>query len=126
MAYVAPTVADIQARYPEFAAVDPALVTLILAEAMEEVGEAWPEDKRRKGQMLYTAGTLQREGGTARSSTQSFATGAIKAETIGPARVEYETRESGTTTSDSGARGDYWQQFLDFRRSVFVTAMMVA
>ena len=122
MAYTAPDVADVKARYPEFTDVDDALVTLILADATDEVGEAWPEDKRRKGQMLYTAGTLQREGGTSRSSTASYATGAVKAETIGPARVEYETREGGTTTTQ-GAGSDYWAQFLAFKRSVFVTAV---
>ena len=124
MAYEAPTVADVQARFPEFATVDAALVGLILAEAMDEVGEAWPDDLRRRAQLYYTAGKLKDEGGSNRSSTSSYATGAIKAETIGPARVEYETRESGTTESAGTVRTDYWAEFLRLRRLAFPTAMM--
>ena len=122
MAYTAPDVADVKARYPEFTDVDDALVTLILADATDEVGEAWPEDKRRKGQMLYTAGTLQREGGTSRSSTASYATGQMKSRTVGPVKVEFETREGGTTTSEESG-SDYWGQYLALKRSVFITAV---
>lgn len=113
------TSAEIKARFPEMAAIEDALVDAILAEADDVVGEHWPEHLRRRAQLYWTAARLQSEGGTARSSTQSFATGAVKAETIGPARIEYETREGGETTSTGPSRANYAAEYEALRAAAF-------
>lgn len=54
MAYVAPTDADLIARYPAFTAVDDIVIDTWLIEAAEEC-ETWPESIRARAEMAYAA-----------------------------------------------------------------------
>lgn len=99
MAYVPPTVDTFRIRYPEFAGVSGDLISLVLNEAIEEVGDTWIERDRAKAQMLLCAHKLSLEGEPARSTSGkgTATTGAIKRRKVGDVETEY-AGVSGTAT----------------------------
>ncbi|MDH7794114.1 MULTISPECIES: DUF4054 domain-containing protein [unclassified Beijerinckia] len=54
--------ADLAARYPAFAGVDPALVTLVLDEARSAVADTWIAADQKPALLAYTAHRLALEG----------------------------------------------------------------
>lgn len=106
MAYVPPTAETFKARYPEFASVPDSLITLVLQEAIDEVGDTWVERDRAKAQMLLAAHKLTLEGEPARSKTGKGTgnTGPIKRRKVGDVETEYAGASTGGA---SGASGQY-------------------
>lgn len=92
MAYTEPTAGTFKARYPEFAPVSNDLITLVLQEAISQVGDTWVEKDRARAQMLLAAHTLTMEGEPGRTTTGqgSAGTGPIKRDKVGDVETEYQ------------------------------------
>ena len=123
MAYVPPTVDTFRARYPEFSGVSGDLLALVLAEAIEEVGDTWIERDRAKAQMLLAAHKLAMEGEPARSTTgkTNATTGAIKRRKVGDVETEYAgvTSGAGGSSSHPFAGSTYGQAYWELLRRNF-------
>lgn len=75
MPYVAPTPADLKARFPKFVGVDEAIIATALVEAARLVDESWPEADFALGRMLYAAHVLTLDGHGAGTEAQLNAEG---------------------------------------------------
>lgn len=126
MAYVAPTAADLKARYPEFDAVSDGLIDLILADAIADVDSRWIEADRARAQLALAAHMLTLEGEPDRSltiadgGTVSPLAGPIKRDKVGDVETEYfGASDSSGSSSSGGIYGygstKYGQQFLKLR-----------
>lgn len=97
MSYVAPTAADMKARFAWIAPVADATVTTFLAEAIAQVGETWIESDRRLAQMYLCAHLMQMEGepgasiAVAAGGNASPSSGAEKSRRVGDVAVEVVT-----------------------------------
>jgi hypothetical protein len=129
MAYVAPTPTTFKARYPEFAPVSNDLITLVLAEAVDQVGDTWLERDRARAQMLLAAHTLTMEGEPGRTASGSgiAATGAVKRRKVGDVEVEFAgfSGGSGAGSGSGYAATSYGQEFMALMRKNFPTALAV-
>lgn len=129
MAYVEPTATTFKARYPEFADVANALITLVIAESVDQVGDTWLERDRARAQMLLTAHTLTMEGEPGRSSTGQGAagTGQVVQDSVGDVSTTYG--KASITTASFGqasyASTEYGQQFLLLMRKNFAGPLAV-
>jgi hypothetical protein len=123
MAYTAPTATSFKARYPEFTPVSDDLITLVLDEAIAQVGDTWLERDRARAQMLLTAHMLTMEGEPARTNTGNGvgSSGAVKRRKVGD--VETEFAGFGTGADGSAATGYastvYGQEFAALMRKNF-------
>ena len=123
------TVELFKIRYSEFAEVPDALVSMMLVEAGNEVGETWLERDRSRARMLLTAHKLVMEGEPDRSSTgQGVAgTGLIKRDKVGD--VETEFAGVGQSAGSSSAMGYgmtiYGQEFATLLRKNFPPILAV-
>ena len=108
-------------RYPEFASVSNALISLILAEAGVVVTDAWFEDDRQRAQMLWAAHRLTVEGEPARSSGGgSIAlSGPVKSHKVGDVSVEFAGVGGGGADRVGFASTTYGQEFLELMRMNF-------
>lgn len=108
------SVEEFKVRYPEFAAVSNALISLVLADAALEVDEGWNESDISRARMLWAAHRLTIQGEPARSLTgQSIAiTGPVKRHKVGDVEVEF-TGIGGSSSSalDFGATS-YGREYL--------------
>lgn len=129
MAYTQPTAGTFKARYPEFAPVSDDLVTLVLQEAIAQVGDTWVEKDRARAQMLLAAHTLTMEGEPGRTTTGqgSAGTGPIKRDKVGD--VETEFAMPSASNGSSGLSGymltSYGKDFLDLMRRNFPAVAVV-
>lgn len=123
MAYVPPTAETFKIRYPEFSTVPDSLVTLVIAEAIEEVGDTWIERDRAKAQMLLTAHKLSIEGEPARSATGkgTGTSGPVKRRKVGDVETEYAGMSSGSGGSAAHpySGSTYGQQFWNLLKLNF-------
>ena len=127
MAYIAPTVADFRARFPEMGEVSDGLVSLVLAEALLEVGEAWPDQFRAPAQLYLTAHILAEEGGPDRSGA-ARGQGRVTSESIGPATTTFGPSGGGVVAYQIGRNytaTPYGRRYAELRNIAFPTAMMV-
>jgi hypothetical protein len=98
MAYVDPTAADFEARFPEFAGQDDA-IAFALEEAKLGVDASWTDDAQRRIATMLLAAHLLSSGETAASGKE------IASESIGPFSVSYFRSEAGWLESTGyGAR----------------------
>lgn len=128
--FIPPTAQSVKARFPEFVSVADALINLLLAEAIPQVGETWVE-KDRSVAILYLVGhMLAMEGEPSRSSgaTGGAVTGPMKSRTVGDVRTEF----AGFSSSTGGAVTDagyemtaYGRQFLRLLRLNFPPVAIV-
>lgn len=129
MAYVEPTPTTFKARYPEFSAVDDALITLVIAEAVDQVGETWLERDRARAQMLLVAHTLTMEGEPGRSSTGQGAagTGLIKRDKVGDVETEFAGAAASGGSADAAGYSltTYGREFLLLMRKNFAGPVAV-
>lgn len=104
MAYLQPTSTTFKARYPEFCPVSNALVDLVLAEAIAQVGECWLERDRARGQMLLAAHTLTMEGepGRSFSGQGSAGTGNMTQRSVGDVSVSFAAPGSSSAGALAG------------------------
>jgi len=129
MAYTQPTAATFKARYPEFVPVSDALVTLVLQEAIDQVGDTWLERDRARAQMLLAAHNLTMEGepGRSVSGQGSAGTGTVRRRKVGDVEVEFATPGSnvgGFAATGYGAT-TYGQQFLALLKLNFPSPLVV-
>lgn len=133
MAYVAPSLATFRARFPEFAPVSDALVSLILSDAISQIGDTWYERDRAKAQLILAAHLLASEGEPARSSdisnggdgSATLASGALRRRKVGDVEVEFAGQPSSSGGAGAGrldaAYGStiYGLRFLELMRLNF-------
>lgn len=126
MAYVAPTAANVQTRFPEFAAVDTDRIDLALEEAARFVDDTWIEADRfvaiqyLAAHILASNGALHPEG----LSSVGAVSGPISSESLGDASVSYASRSQ--STSDEDLRSTPWgERFIRIRRSNFRGPVML-
>ncbi|MDO9417030.1 DUF4054 domain-containing protein [Pararhizobium sp.] len=131
MAYVPPTASTFKARYPEFVTVSDVLVTLVLADAIAQVGETWLERDRARAQMLLTAHMLSMEGEPGRSATGNGVgnSGPVKRRKVGDVETEF-AGAGGAAGGASGLDGlygstEYGKQFLALLRMNFAGPIAV-
>jgi hypothetical protein len=129
MAYVPPTATTFKARFSEFAPVSDVLVDLVLAEAIDQVGDTWLERDRARAQMLLAAHTLTLEGEPGRTTTgvSSASTGTVKRRKVGDVEVEFAGVGSGSGASGGSgfASTTYGVEYLALMRKNFPTAIAV-
>ena len=77
MTYVVPAAADLAARFPGFAAVDPAVVAAAIAEAQGRVDETWLPGDYTIAIMLLAAHTMTLDGLGTGAEAASAAAGAL-------------------------------------------------
>lgn len=128
MAYTPPTATDLKVRFPEFAPVSDALVSLILGEAMDMVGPTWMERDRKPATLYLAAHMLAMEGEPARSAgaTGGGATGPVKRRKVG----DVETEFAGFGGPVDGSKSNYGltaygQRYLDLLRRNFPAVVAV-
>jgi hypothetical protein len=131
MAYVAPTAADLKARFPEFTSVSDTLVGLILAEASAQVGETWLERDRKPATLYLAAHMLAMEGEPGRSAggTGGGTSGPVRRRKVG----DVETEFAGFGSSGGAVDGNmsnysltaYGLRFLDLLRKNFPAVAVV-
>lgn len=123
------TVEAFKVRYAEFAEVSDALVSMMLAEAADEVGDTWLERDRPRARMLLTAHKLTMEGEPDRTSTGagSAGTGLIKRDKVGD--VETEFAGVAASAGDTSAMGHgltvYGREFAALMRKNFPAIAVV-
>ena len=129
MAYVEPTATTFKARYPEFAPVSDILIGLVLAEAINDVGETWLERDRARAQMLLTAHKLAMEGEPERTSTGLGigAAGVVKRDKVGDVETEYAGMGSGSGSGSSLGydQSAYGREFAALMRKNFPAIAVV-
>lgn len=127
MAYVTPTHTTFKVRYPEFVPVSDALVDLVLAESISQVGESWFEQDRARAQMLLTAHTLTIEGEPARSQGAggSAGVGSIKRDKVGDVETEFNSLASEVSTYGIYAASTYGREYFMIMRKNFPAVMVV-
>lgn len=118
MAYVTPTAEEIKARFPEFAAVGDALITLVIAESEPSAGESWLERDRKPAVMFLTAHKLSvMEQGVGGSGTAS--TGPMTRRKVGDIEVQYGGAGGNGADNDAYASTSYGQEFRKLLRRNF-------
>lgn len=130
MAYVPPTASDLKARFPEFTSVPDATVNLILAEAINAVGETWLERDRFPATLYLAAHMLAMEGEPGRSAggTGGGVSGPVRRRKVGDVETEFAGfgRTDGLGRTDAGYElTAYGRQFLRLLRLNFPAVMVV-
>lgn len=108
MAYVIPTADDLQAAYPEFAAVADGVITPKIAAAVPMVSTDWTEADYTLGIMLYAAHTLSLGGSGTTIATQLAGFKRLK---LGPLDIELASAPAGTEAGSLEAT-PYGVQYL--------------
>lgn len=138
MSYVSPTTTVFKARYPEFSVVSDELVTLVLNESIDVVGDTWLEKDRAKAQMLLTAHTLSMEGEPARSkaisngsNVASVQSGEVTSMKVGDVSVTYSGRSQSSSGNNLGEitkeylKTPYGTRYLELMKRSFFPIMVV-
>lgn len=112
MVYAPPTVDDLKARFPEFAARGDELLGLILDEAKAEVGDAWIETDRKTA-TLYLAAHLLASQGSGIGGGAAIS-GPVRRRRVG----DVETEFAGLGTAALGGTA-YGQRYRDLLRRNF-------
>lgn len=121
MAYVAPTIADLKARFPGLTAAGDPLLTLVLNEAIAMVGPAWRERDRATAQLYYAAHLLASQGLADGSNGASAVTGPVKRDRVGDAETEFAGLSGSGGAADASDLGStiYGQQYRRLLRLNF-------
>lgn len=117
MAYVAPTPADMKARFPRFVAVPDNIVQQALNEAARQVDETWTEGDFAMGRMLYAAHVMTLDGLGAGTEAELLAEGVeafqeIKLGSLQLKRFDKDSRTNGNDYLDLLASTSYGRRFL--------------
>lgn len=112
-----PTLEQFRARYPEFAGVDDALVTLILGEAVHDIGDLWPDTHRATAIMLAAAHIIALEGGAKRSG--GAVAGPITSRKVGDVQTSYGAVSGAVAGSSDDAATQYGRRLAQMRNDLF-------
>ena len=126
MAFVAPTAADIKARFPEFAAVADATIDSVLAET-GFIDARWIEDDRRPAIMYYVAHQLVMSGQGSSANAKLQAVGDFSRIKSGDLEVSRSGGSSGSSSSGGGtfSQTNYGKQYLELRSLSFPSVAMI-
>lgn len=116
MAYDAPTAADITARFPVFADVDPAVINAMIEEAARFLDEAWNEDDYPIAYRYLVAHMLVMEGALQSSGGPGVATGPIQSEKLGDASVTYAQPGASSGAFSEFMQTVYGRRYLEIMR----------
>ena len=117
MSYTVPTAAEFKARHPRFAALADGTVTLYIADAYAQVGDAWSDVDGPTGIMCLAAHLMVMEGALAPTKTSMGVGNQIKKVKAGEVETEFSTDAkpdgiSGKSWAIYG-RTIYGQRYLD-------------
>jgi hypothetical protein len=104
MAYTPPTIADFQARFPEFEDAEEELIQLALNDAARAVGTNWIEADYATGILLLAAHAMQVGGG-------AYDSGGLRSFSIGAISVTYADFDKVAKLDTTS----YGQQFISLR-----------
>lgn len=130
MSYQEPTAETFKIRFSEFVPVSDILVNLVLAEAIDAVGETWLERDRAKAQMYLAAHILSMEGEPSRTTTGqgTATTGPVKSRQVGDVKTEF-AGAGGASGGVSGGSGylqtSYGRMYLELLRKNFPAVAVV-
>lgn len=127
MAYTVPTAADLEARFPEFASVDDAIVTAAITEAGLQVDQSWSEADYTLALMLLAAHTLTLEGRGTGTQAQLAAVGDFSRIKSGDLEVQraQKTGAGGFSANDVLASTNYGARFLEIRARNFPSILII-
>ncbi|NTS31270.1 DUF4054 domain-containing protein [Phyllobacterium sp. BT25] len=112
-----------KARYPEFAPVSDALISLVLGESSSVIGDGWLQRDRAQAQMLLAAHKLAMEGEPQRSKGGGVGggtiSGAVKRMKVGDVEVEYAGVGGAAGITGGYASSVYGQRYLALMRLSF-------
>lgn len=108
MARVAPTRADLKARFPKFAGVDDAIIDAALAEAARLVDDSWPEADYAPGRLLYAAHVLTLDGFGEGTEAQLNAEGVGDFQSIRLGSLSLSRFSKDAATQTGSATLDVW------------------
>lgn len=116
MSYDAVTTDQFFERFPQYAAADEDLLTLLLAEASVQVDNSWIEEDYQTAILYLTAHMLANE--LAAGLGAAGASGPIQSESFGPMSRSYAISASAMT--DEGLEGTvYGRRYRSLRRKSF-------
>ena len=123
------TVEAFKVRYPEFAEVSDALISMMIAEAADEVGDTWLERDQVRGRMLLVAHKLVMEGEPERTATGVGigSAGVVKRDKVGDVETEYAGMGSvsGSGSSLGYDQSAYGREFAALMRKNFPAIAVV-
>lgn len=118
MSYTEPTIEILKVRFPVFAAVADALLTLVLDEAIGAVGPEWLEKDRATAQLYYAAHILASEGAT--DGGAAAVVGQIKRDKVGDSETEFAAVATGAVGDVAGfGATEYGRRYLRLLRLNF-------
>ncbi|MEC5289389.1 MULTISPECIES: DUF4054 domain-containing protein [unclassified Aurantimonas] len=129
MAYVAPTAADLKARFAEFFDVPDATVLAVIEDAQRSVSTSWLERDYAPAIMLLAAHLMISEGAVERAdpngdgTSSMTSTGAVKSYRVGEVQISYAGAGEGpggqSMSADALATTYYGSRFMALRRANF-------
>lgn len=128
MAWLAPTPADLKARFPAFAAVPDEVVQGALDEAALQVDETWvSEADFRLGRLLLAAHILTLDGHGTGPESEAAAAGAMGFKRMKSGQLELERFSSADAGGDGSVLGStsYGRRFLELLRRNFPAVVVV-
>lgn len=117
MPYTAPTAADLQQRYPAFAAVDDAVIEYWLTDARLTVVDSWIEDDRARAEMALAAHHMAGAGlGTGGGAVADLAGMGVTSFKSASMSVSFD--EGSISAANGGGYGStrYGREFMVFLR----------
>lgn len=112
------TRSDLIARFPELTDIEPGLAQEVIDEAVERVGEHWPENLRARAQLYLAAHMLAVEGGTQRS-VDDATTGQVSGMSEGQLSVQFKTTQVASEGGSNYAETAYGRRFAEIREAAF-------
>lgn len=104
MAFELPTIADLKALYPQFAATGDAILTDALDGAASMVDESWPERDFKRARMLYAAHTLELAGHGSSQAASIAASMPLGFRAIRSGSLSFERGQSSASASSDPNR----------------------
>lgn len=129
MAYVAPTAAEMKARFPVLSALENATIEAFVSEASRQVDESWVEADYKTAiqylaaHMMVAEGLVNSDGVAAVVGT----TGPVKSESLGDASLTYSDRGGSGLSGDEAelSTTPYGQRFAELRRKNHFPVLIV-
>lgn len=127
MPYETPTPADLKTRFPAFAGVADAAITMALGEAQGRVDRSWPERDYQPALLLYTAHILTLDGQGVGTEAEMARAGAMGFQSMRSGSLSLD-RGAAAVSSGAGAELDqtsYGRRFREMVRRNFPAVLVV-
>lgn len=113
MAYTAPTSADLQARYPAFAAADDATIDYWLTDALRFVDETWTEGDYAPALMAAAAHRMARAGVLSTGATSGSAAAGVDRFRSGSVDIQFNSDAVKQAIGGGWKSTVYGQDYLE-------------